>query len=193
LVEIGADQTTLVLYTADNGYSWGAHCHRPKRCPYDECNRVPLTIRAPFLRVAPRVEPRFGLNIDFAFTFAELAGVVPPIPQDGRSLVRLLKDLEPAWRTDFLYEQWEDTDDDDQDADARRPPTLAQVRGPEWKYTEYTTNEAELYDMVNDPFELRNEIDNPAHAGLREELAARLRQLRPDWSPSGAFLDDLLP
>jgi len=26
----------------------------------------------------------------------------------------------------------------------------------EWKYTEYSTGEVELYDLVNDPYELQN-------------------------------------
>ncbi|HEY3188471.1 MAG TPA: sulfatase, partial [Solirubrobacteraceae bacterium] len=90
LRQVGHDQDTLVLFTGDNGYSWGAHCHGPKRCPYEECMRVPLIVRYPPLVPQPRVEPRMGLNIDFAFTVAELAGVVPPVQQDGRSLERVL-------------------------------------------------------------------------------------------------------
>src|SRR5207245_44180 len=88
----------------------------------------------PAPRPQARIDTRIGLNIDFAFTLAELAGVVPPVEEDGRSLVRLLDDTDPAWRTDHLYEQWLDPDDEDSDV---VPPTLAQVRGTQWKYTEY--------------------------------------------------------
>src|SRR5207245_1195955 len=52
LRQIGQDANTLVLFTGDNGFAWGAHCHRPKRCPYEECMRVPLIVRYPLL--APR-------------------------------------------------------------------------------------------------------------------------------------------
>jgi arylsulfatase A-like enzyme len=31
LAAVSRDQNTLVLYTGDNGNSWGSHCHRPKR------------------------------------------------------------------------------------------------------------------------------------------------------------------
>ena len=180
LREIGADQSTLVLFTGDNGYAWGAHCHGPKRCPYDECMRVPLFIRYPALVSGPRTESRFGLNIDHAFTFAELAGLVPPTSQQGRSMAPLLADNEPAWRTDFLYEQWLDADDEDNET---VPPTLAAVRSTQWKYVEYVTGETELYDQVADPFELQNQTLNPAYADVKADLAARLRQLRPDWPP----------
>src|SRR5205823_6278803 len=83
-----------------NGFAWGAHSHRPKRCPYEECMRVPLIVRYPLLAPQARIDSRIGLNIDFAFTLAELAGLVPPVEEDGRSLVRLLDDTDPAWRAD---------------------------------------------------------------------------------------------
>ena len=63
------------------------------------------------------------------------------------------------------------------------PPTLAQVRGTQWKYTEYVGGETELYDVLADPFELNNLTTDPTHAALKAELAARLRQLRPHWPP----------
>jgi arylsulfatase A-like enzyme len=178
LVALGQDQNTLIVFTGDNGYSWGAHCHRPKRCPYDECMRVPMVVSYPPLTTPGRVDTRLGLNIDIAFTFAELAGVVPPIQQDGRSMARLLDDAEPAWRTDFLYEQWLDPDDEDNDA---VPPTDACVRTDQFKWIEYVSGETELYDLLADPFELTNLTNDPAHATVKAELQTRLRQLRHDW------------
>src|SRR5436190_764263 len=180
LRQIGQDANTLVLFTGDNGFAWGAHCHRPKRCPYGESCRGQINVRDTLIAPQARIDTRIGLNIDFAFTLAELAGVVPPVEEDGRSLVRLLDDTDPAWRTDHLYEQWLDPDDEDRDV---VPPTLAQVRGTQWKYTEYVSGETELYDVLADPFELNNLTTDPTHAALKAELAARLRQLRPHWPP----------
>ncbi len=180
LVALGQNQNTFILFTGDNGYSWGAHCHAPKRCPYDECMHVPLVISYPPVTTPPRVDTRIGLNIDFAFTFGELAGVVPPIQEDGRSMVRLVDDTEPAWRTDFVYEQWLDPDDEDNDV---VPPTLASVRSAQFMYTEYVGGETELYDLIADPFQLTNLTNNPTYATTKADMAARLRQLRPDWTP----------
>ena len=45
------------------------------------------------------------------------------------------------------------------------------------------SGETELYDVVADPFELNNLTADPTHGALKAELAARLRQLRPDWPP----------
>lgn len=188
LREIGQDANTLIVFTGDNGYAWGAHCHKPKRCPYDECYHVPMIVRYPALVPVARVDERFALNIDVAFTFAELAGLVPPSEVDGQSLVRVLEDREPSWRKDFLYEQWLDADDED---NTRVPPTLAAVRTPQYNYIEYVNGGRELYDHAVDPYELQNRHGDPQYATVETELAARLRQLRTDWvtSPSPAFVD----
>jgi arylsulfatase A-like enzyme len=178
LVALGIDQNTLVLYTGDNGYSWGAHCHRPKRCPYEECMRVPMIVSYPPLTTPARVDDRLVLNIDIAFTFAGLAGVVPPLQEDGRSMAGLLANADPTWRPDFLYEQWLDPDDEDNDV---VPPTDACVRSGQFKYIEYVTGQTELYDVMADPFELQNLTNDPAHAMVKTDLQTRLHQLRHDW------------
>jgi arylsulfatase A-like enzyme len=166
----GQDRNTLVLFTTDNGYVWGEHRWLGKQCPYDECMRVPFVVRYPLLVPSPRTEARFGLNVDVAPTFAELAGVEPPLATDGRSLVRLLADVEPVWREHVLGEHW-----------GLFLPTFASVRSAAWKYVEYVTLEAELYDLAADPYELQNVIADPANAMVRFEMAVRLRQLHPAW------------
>jgi arylsulfatase A-like enzyme len=179
LRDTGVVRKTIVLYAADNGYSWGSHRWEPKQCPYEECTRVPLYVSYPPLTPLPREETRFGLNIDYAQTIAELAGATPDPGVDGASLVRVLDGTAPTWRTDFLEEHWNGP-----------ITTYAQVHGVPWKYTEYATAEAELYDLGADPFELANSAG--ANPTVVSTMAARLRVLRPLWpadSPSGAFLD----
>jgi hypothetical protein len=99
-----------------------------------------------------------------------LAGAIADPGVEGRSMVRLIDGTEPAWRTDFLEEHWNG-----------QIPTLAQVRGVPWKYTEYLTNESELYDETADSFELTNVVSDPGNASVVADLAARLRVLRPGW------------
>src|SRR5205814_2357425 len=79
LRQIGQDANTLVLFTGDNGFAWGAHCHRPKRCPYEECMRVPLIVRYPLLAPQARIDTRIGLNIHFAFALAAAVAAGAPI------------------------------------------------------------------------------------------------------------------
>jgi len=181
---------TMVVYFSDNGWHWGEHRTSAKNKPYEESIRSPLVIRYPALAPLPRTETRFALNIDLCATFAELAGVTPPIIQDGTSLMRLLDHTAPTWRTDFLTEGWPSG------------RVWATVREARWKYTELpvdetdpaTTFEYELYDLADDPGELNNVAGDPAHAQRLVDMGLRLRQLRPNWpgdaNPNGPDPDE---
>ena len=172
---LGVADDTIVVFLADNGWQWGEHRLRAKNQPYEESIRAPLVIRYPKLAPLPRTEQRFALGIDLASTFAELAGAAVPIAQDGTSLVRVLDGTAPAWRSDFLAESW---------------PTShpwASVRDGRWKYVEIpvtpgdagTAFETELYDLESDPYEEQSVA--AANPDRTAAMAARLRELRPNW------------
>ena len=175
--DLGVEDNTLVLYFSDNGWHWGEHRTRAKNKPYEESIRSPLMVRYPKLIPLPRIDQHMALNIDFAPTFAELAGAGVPIFEDGESLVRILDGTAPAWRTDFLTEGW------------AAGHVWATVREDRWKYTELpvtpgaanTTFEYELYDLLNDPYELTSLHGDPGQATRMAAMAARLRQLRQNW------------
>ena len=53
------------------------------------------------------------------------------------------------------------------------------VRTQQWKYVHDPMGDRdELYDLVNDSWELRNVIDDPQHTGILTDLQLRLA----DWS-----------
>jgi N-acetylglucosamine-6-sulfatase len=174
---LGIADDTMVVFFSDNGWYWGEHRLRAKNNPYEEAIRSPMFVVYPKLVPLPRTESRFALNIDLAPTFAELAGVGVPIAHDGVSLLRLLDGTAQTWRTDTLVEGWP----------ASHPWAL--VREERWKYTELpvtpgdpdTLFETELYDLLNDPYELQNVASDPQHAARIADMALRLRQLRPNW------------
>jgi arylsulfatase A-like enzyme len=91
---------TYLFFTSDNGYHLGLH--PGKATPADSDTRVPLSVVGP--DVVEGADEHFALNIDLAPTIAELAGVTPPTPVDGVSLVPLLRGLDPPWRDDFTIE-----------------------------------------------------------------------------------------
>jgi arylsulfatase A-like enzyme len=84
-------------------------------------------------------------------------------------MLRVLDGTALDWRNDLLTEGWPNN------------RTWASVREAEWKYTEYPNGEMELYDLVNDPLELENVASDPIHAARVAAMAARLRELRPQW------------
>jgi arylsulfatase A-like enzyme len=192
LRDLGVADDTMVVFFADNGWHWGEHRTRAKLKPYEESIRAPMFVYYPKLAPLPRTESLFALNIDMAPTFAELAGAAVPIAQDGASLVRVIDGTQPpaTWRTDFMTEGWPNN------------RVWASVRNAQWKYNELpvdptnpnTTFELELYDLLNDPYEETSLHGDPQQAVRIAEMAARLRQLRPNWpvdaNPNGPDPDE---
>ncbi len=171
----GVAEDTVVVFAGDNGFFLGEHGLRDKRAMYEESIRIPLLMRYPRLvRPGSVIEP-MALNIDICPTFLELAGIESPAGVDGRSLRPILSGGSRGWRTDFYYEYfWE--------AEAKRRPTISGVRTERWKYITYpdSDNTPELYDLINDPLEMRNAIDDRSAGAVQSHLRARLAQLQPD-------------
>ena len=168
----GALENTVVVFLTDNGFSFGEHRWVGKTCAYEECIRTPFLVRYP--GASSHVDPRLVSNVDLAPTFAELAGIEPPSPVDGMSLVPLLRGLPSApWRTGLLNEYVGD----------RKVPPWWEVRTEDFAYVELATGETELYDLSGvigsaDPYELQNRATDPAYAAVRARLSAQLATLR---------------
>jgi arylsulfatase A-like enzyme len=162
----GALDDTVIVFTSDNGYFWGEHRLSGKVWPYDEAIRVPMVIRGPGVADPGRTEPGLALNIDLAPTFSDLAGMTPGSPTDGTSLVPLLRGDAGEWRDGFLVEFL-----------GSRPPPFEGIRTERHLYVEYRNGWRELYDLVEDPFQLDNRADDPGHTEARAELEASLRAL----------------
>jgi arylsulfatase A-like enzyme len=163
----GQLDNTFVLFLSDNGLFIGEHRLAGKRFAYEESSRVPLGVRYPPLVAAPRRDDHLIANIDIAPTFYELAGLPVPANTDGRSLVPLLKG-QTNWRDEVLLEGWTD--------DSMGPPYQG-LRAGQYVYIENQGDQAELYDLKQDPYQLQNQIDNPAYTHLIAELQPRLRRL----------------
>ena len=170
-----ADNTVLI-YTSDNGYSWGEHVLTGKRWAYDDNIKVPLIVRWPEGVASPGTvieEP--VLNIDIAPTLLDIAEVPIPATMQGRSFAPLLRGDGVDWREDVFYEYFADFP-------YQVPPSQA-VRTDRWLYVEYDRGlPPELYDTVSDPAQRANLIEDPAHAVTRQELSQRLAELRREFT-----------
>ncbi len=166
----GVSDDTVVIFLSDNGHFWGEHRYFWSKGPaYEESIRIPLVVRWPRVVRTVRDEPALAMNIDLAPTIAQLAGLPIPTSVQGRSLVPLLQDEPVAWRTDLLLEHtYPDV------------TSYAGVRTEQWKYITYpnTAGVVELYDLVNDPYELDNRASDPTTAGVQDALRSRLDALR---------------
>lgn len=171
-----ASDDTVVIYTSDNGYSWGEHVLTGKRWAYDDNIRVPFIVRWPEGITAPGTvidEP--VLNADIAPTLLDLAGVPIPAAMQGRSIVPLLRGEPVEWRDEVFYEYFADFP-------YQVPPSQA-VRTDRWLYVEYDRGLApELYDTITDPEQQVDLAQDPAYAETRQELSQRLAELRREYT-----------
>ncbi len=174
-------ENTILIFLSDNGMSVGEHHIIGKDCPYDECSHVPFIISYPLLTQVARVEEKFVLNIDIAPTLIELAHLKVSDPLDGRSLVPLLTDAQIDWRDQVFIEHYQDTESDDPAGLSTLIPTYWALRSAEWKYIEYETGEVEIYDLVNDPYELQNLALLPEYQAVLQDLAQQLQPFRENF------------
>lgn len=183
----GLAENTIVLYASDNGFFLGDHGLFDKRLMYEPSIRVPMLLRWPAAVARGRVDrEHIVLNIDVAPTMLDLAGAPVPKAMQGTSWKPLVQGGSPEWRQDFLYEYFE----------FPAVHCVRQHRGVRerrFKLIHFwqQPQEYELYDLANDPDEMRNLAGDPAHAAELRRLQARLAELRratgdtdpPDYRP----------
>lgn len=166
---------TAILHSSDHGFFLGEWGCFDKRFMHEPSIRTPTMIRYPKLFSAGTEVNEMVLNLDFAPTLLELAGVAVPEAMQGKSMVKLAQGKESQWRKDWLYEYFEYPG-------AEQVHPHRGVRTTRYKYIHYylKPEEYELYDLHADPDERNNLINDPQYAAVRKQLADRLEQLRQE-------------
>jgi arylsulfatase A-like enzyme len=176
LEDAGLADNTVVVYTSDQGFYLGEHGWFDKRFMYEESLRMPLIVRYP-AEVAPRVADEMVLNLDFAPTFLDYAGVPIPSDMQGESMRAVLAGHTPAdWRRSIYYHYYE----------YPGSPLIKRhygVRTERYKLIRfyYDIDAWELYDLQADPRELHNVYDDPRYASVVVEMKAELERLRQKY------------
>ena len=184
----GLERDTIVVYTSDQGFFLGDHGLYDKRFMYEESLRMPLLVRWPAaIRAGSRAEA-MALNVDFAPTFLEAAGVPIPGSVQGRSLLPLLRGETPAdWRTAIYYRYYHDPGDHDTRSHyGVRTATHKLIHF--WKKRQW-----ELFDLRKDPAELRSLYGQPGQEAVTAELEATLARLRQELQDDDRFADQQPP
>lgn len=170
---------TVFVFTSDHGYWYGEHgLSVERRLAYEEALRVPLLVRYPELVQPGKVIDAMAASVDLAPTLLDLAGVRGERRLDGRSLVPLLRGETPAdWRTSLLVQYNTDTV-------FPRVHNMGYqaIRTDRWKYIRYNElqNMDELYDLLNDPYEMHNLIDQADLQPIVQQLELELNGLLAD-------------
>lgn len=179
LDESGLAENTIVIYAADQGFLLGEHGWYDKRWMYEECLKTPLLVRWPGMTSPGQVNRDIVSNLDFAPMILDMAGVSAPRDMQGESLVPILKGQTPKdWRKTFYYQYHGEPRNDYYYHGV--PPhdgvTNSRYKLIHYKYDEI--DEWELFDLKNDPKEMKSEYDNPEYAQTVSHLKAELTRLR---------------
>jgi len=183
----GLSDNTIVVYTSDQGFFLGDHGWFDKRLMYEESLSMPLLIQYPSRVKAGSTCDDIVVNVDFGPTLLDLMGVEIPDDVQGRSFASLLDGERPEdWPESMYYRYWMHRDGE------HNTPAHYGVRTKSHKLICYYNDpldqlgangpadpiEWELFDLVADPLELNNVIDDPAYAAIRVDLEAELARLQ---------------
>jgi N-acetylglucosamine-6-sulfatase len=177
LTETGQLKNTLIEFVSDNGWMQGHHrIPGDKFLPYEESLRVPFILRGPGVPAGRIVKGQVS-NVDLAPTLLDVARAKAGRTMDGTSLMPTVRNpsrrpdraieieaLAPLFEGDIPINAWDQP--------------YKGVRTDRYVYVKYTNaGDEELYDLEKDPYELTNLAADPAYAGIRARLVARLTKL----------------
>ena len=117
------------------------------------------------------------LNLDFAPTFLDYAGIEIPKEMQGASLRQLAKNNKADdWRSSMYYEYFE------YPHGWHSVKKHYGVRTDRYKLIHYHTDldDWELFDLEKDPSEMQNLYDHPDYKEVQKELHDELAKLRKE-------------
>ncbi len=160
LDELGLRDDTLVVFTSDHGEMAGAHGLFGKGVMFEESLHVPLIIRAPG-QTQGRKTDQLAATIDLLPTLLDYAGIEMAETAEGISLSAQIEG-----------------GDADNDRIAFSEYRSFCATSQSWKLVTQgrTLEAAKLYNIVDDPFEQVNRLDDPACSEAQARLSEALRR-----------------
>jgi N-acetylglucosamine-6-sulfatase len=187
----GQLDNTIIIYTGDQGFMLGEHDYQDKRWMYEESQRMPFLVRYPKTVPAGQRIDSIIENVDYGPTMLEFAGAEVPKDVQGRSFRSILESgNEPEdWKQAAYYRYWMHMAHHDNPGHMgirTKTHKLIYYYGCNYDGGYQTPPGWELYDLVNDPKEMKNIVDDPASAELVKDLKDRLAKLRDNVGDDGS-------
>ncbi len=140
---------------------------------------MPLVIRYPKAIKAGSLSNAITMNVDFAPTLLDFAGVDIPADIQGQSFKSILEDegkVSPDWRKAAYYHYYEYPAE-------HSVKRHYGIRTADFKLIHFYNNidEWEMYDLKKDPNEMTNVFDTPEYAVKRTELMSLLKETQKKY------------
>ncbi|MEX0323056.1 MAG: sulfatase-like hydrolase/transferase [Puniceicoccaceae bacterium] len=173
LVSLGMDKDTIVLFTSDHGCHFKTRNDEYKRSCHESSVRVPTAFWGPGFESGGRRKEVMSL-VDLVPTLLDAADIPVPRKLPGRSLMPRLRGTQKTWRQEAFIQISESQ-------------VGRAIRTSRWKYAVVAPGldgksgpgadlyeEAELYDLKSDPYELQNLISHASHKEVADVLREKL-------------------
>lgn len=172
---LGLADNTIVVYTADHGEMMSEHGAWTKgNTAYEPQIHIPLIIRFPGKFPGGKRISKLVCSIDLLPTLLDAASMEIPGNIDGKSL---LAPKTQQWRKYAFSEHGSSSQ-----------KTCIMTRSQTHKYVLFRTGGEmeyeQLFDMVNDPWEMQNVIDDAGYSEVLAELKEALAQWEAETPPS---------
>jgi arylsulfatase A-like enzyme len=186
---LGLMKNTIVVFSADHGEMMGAHGGRPfsKQVAWDESVRVPFLIKHPNIGQYAGTKLRTPLTTpDILPSLLGVANIKIPKVIEGEDLSKLM--LSPVNEKDgsALYMNI---------CPFTREHVYEEYRGiytNQYAYVRALSGPAMLYDMVDDPYQMNNLLENEdfnkIKKSLDKKLDKELKKIGDDFKPRSYYL-----
>ncbi len=164
----GLLDSTMIIFTSDNGYLQGEHNLEAKQIAQEESIRVPMFVRLPAWFPPGSVSNVLVANIDIPATLLDAVGIPDTFGFDGESLYRLFTGQ--VKRKYFYYQFFGDGN----------TPHIRAVRSAQYKYVKHYCNSTteEFFDLTIDPQENTNRINTSSYSAIINTYRAILDSFR---------------
>jgi N-acetylglucosamine-6-sulfatase len=164
-------KNTIVIYSSDQGFYLGEHGWYDKRWMFEESMAMPFIIRWPGVIQAGSKPDAMIQNIDYAPTFMEVAAGDVPDEVQGLSFLPVLKGEKKKLRGSIYYAYYE--------LGEHNVPQHFGVRTERYKLIHFPlTDEWNMFDLKEDPKEMRSVYGDAKYADIQKELHAEYKRVR---------------
>ena len=175
---LGLLENTIVVYTSDHGEMDSDHGMYQKFCMFDPSVKMPLIVSWPGHYGEGVVSDRLVSQVGLYPTLAELTNTGPVNPAPLAPMDNAPAGLDvSSWADKVLRPEEKDSDDDDVFVEFRvKNETMTEymVRSKQYKYIFYRTGGDVLFDLQNDPGELKNLAKREGYSDIISSMRKRL-------------------
>jgi arylsulfatase A-like enzyme len=174
LKETGHAEDTIIVFSADNGLAVGRHGLLGKQNLYEHSVHVPLVFCGPGVAKGAKCDTLCYL-LDIYPTLCSLAGLDAPEGLEGQSLTPALRGQDQKGRESLFFAY----------KDVQRA-----VRDERFKLVEYDVagrRTTQLFDLDDDPWELKNLAQDSRYAQRLQNLRNRLVHWKEKLDDPGSF------